>query len=67
MRVTLNIPDSLINELIIETGEKNKTKIIQTALEELLKNTKRKKCKKLRGKIDLDIDLEKYRAMDMVP
>lgn len=66
MRATLNIPDSLINELIIETGEKNKTRIIQTALEEMLRNTKRKKFKKLRGKIDLDIDLEKYRALDMV-
>jgi len=29
MRATLNIPDALINELMIETGEKNKTKIVK--------------------------------------
>jgi len=66
MRATLNIPDSLMNELIFETGEKNKTRVIRKALEEMLRNIKRKKFKKLRGKIDLDIDLEKFRAQDMV-
>ena len=65
MRATLNIPDSLINQLIAETGEKNKTRIIRTALEEMLKKIKRKNFKKLRGKIDLDIDLEKFRNQDM--
>ena len=66
MRATLNIPDSLINQLIAETGEKNKTRIIRTALEEMLRKIKRKNFKKLRGKIDLDIDLEKFRAQDMI-
>ncbi len=66
MRATVNIPDSLINQLIAETGEKNKTRIIRTALEEMLKKVKRKNFKKLRGKIDLDIDLEKFRAQDMI-
>ncbi len=65
MRATLNIPDALINQLIVETGEKNKTRIIRNALEEMLKKIKRKNFKKLRGKIDLDIDLEKFRAQDM--
>ena len=66
MRATLNIPDSLINQLIAETGEKNKTRIIRTALEEMLRKIKRKNFKKLRGKIDLDIDLEKFRGQDMI-
>jgi len=66
MRATLNIPDALMDELIVETGEKNKTRVIQKALEEMLRNIKRKKLKKLRGKIDLDIDLEKFRAQDMI-
>ena len=66
MRATLNIPDALINQLIVETGEKNKTRIIRTALEEMLKKIKRKNFKKLRGKVDLDIDLEKFRAQDMI-
>lgn len=66
MRATLNIPDSLINQLIAETGEKNKTRIIRIALEEMLRKIKRNNFKKLRGKIDLDIDLEKFRAQDMI-
>ncbi len=66
MRATLNIPDALINQLIVETGEKNKTRIIRNALEEMLKKIKRRNFKKLRGKIDLDIDLEKFRAQDMI-
>ena len=66
MRATLNIPDSLINEFIIETGEKNKTKLIKSALEDMLRKIKRKKLKSLRGKIDLNIDPGKYRARDMI-
>ena len=66
MRVTLNLPDALINELIIETGEKNKTKIIKAALEDMLRKIKRNNFKKLRGKIDLNINLEEFRVQDMI-
>jgi hypothetical protein len=66
MRATLNIPDALINELILETGEKNKTRLIKAALEDMLKKIKRKKFKQLRGKIDLDLDVGKFRAQDMI-
>ncbi|MCP4220595.1 MAG: type II toxin-antitoxin system VapB family antitoxin [bacterium] len=66
MRATLNIPDELIEQLVAETGEKNKTKIIKDALEEMLRRIKRSKFKRLRGKIDLDIDLETFRNQDAV-
>jgi len=66
MRATLSISDVLINELIVETGEKNKTRIIQTALEEMLKKLKRRKLKKLRGKISIDLDLHKLRGQDLI-
>ena len=66
MRATLNLPDALINDLIFETGEKNKTKIIKDALEDMLRKIRRKNFKKLRGKINLDIDLEEFRAQDMI-
>jgi hypothetical protein len=66
MRATLNIPDRLINELVQETGEKNKTLLIRLALEEMLKKVKRNKLKKLRGKIDLDINLNELRRRDML-
>jgi hypothetical protein len=66
MRATLNIPDQLINELVQETGEKNKTLLIRLSLEEMLKKVKRSKLKKLRGKIDLDINLNELRQRDML-
>jgi len=66
MRATLSISDVLMNELIVETGEKNKTRIIQTALEEMLKKLKRRKLKKLRGKISIDLDLHKLRGQDLI-
>ena len=66
MRATLNVPDMLMNELIVETGERSKTKLIRIALEGLLKEIKRKKFKKLRGKIDLDLNLGEFRGMDMI-
>ncbi len=66
MQASLDIPETLINELILETGERNKTKIIKIALEEFLEKLKRKKLKRLRGKIDLDLNLAKYREQDMI-
>jgi hypothetical protein len=55
MKVTLNIPDALINDLIIETGEKNKTRLIRNTLEEMLRTIRRKNLIAMSGKIDLDL------------
>ena len=65
MRITLIIDDKILNEAIKETGIKNKTRLINKSLEEMLKKIKRDKLKKMRGKIDLDINLDKFRKMDM--
>jgi hypothetical protein len=66
MRITLNLPDDLMNELIRTTGEKNKTHLIRTSLEEMLKKAKRDKLLELRGKIKLELDLEGLRGKDMI-
>jgi len=66
MRMTLNLPDDLMNELIKTTGVKNKTYLIRTSLEEMLKKAKRDKLLELRGKIKLDLDLEGHRSKDMI-
>ena len=58
MRATLNIPDALINDLIVETGERNKTRLIKTALEEMLRTIRRKKLISMSGKMELDITVE---------
>jgi hypothetical protein len=69
MRTTLNLPDALINDLVIETGERNKTRLIKIALEDMLRAIKRKKLINLSGKMELDLTVEELvneREMDMV-
>jgi hypothetical protein len=65
MRTTLNIPDDLMNALMAETGEKNKTLLIRRSLEELLKRIRRQNLKRLKGKVDLEIDLPAEREKDL--
>jgi hypothetical protein len=69
MRATLNIPDVLINDLIVETGERNKTRLIKTALEEMLRTIRRKKLIAMSGKMEMDLTVEeliKAREQDMI-
>jgi hypothetical protein len=65
MRTTLIIPDDLMNDLMEETGEKSKTLLVRRSLEEMLQRVRRESLKRLRGKIDLDIDLETLRTKDL--
>ena len=69
MRATLNIPDTLINDLVLETGEKNKTRLIKAALEEMLRSIRRRKLMDMGGKLELDLtsdELISERKMDMI-
>ena len=65
MRTTLIIPDDLMKDLMEETGEKSKTLLVRRSLEEMLQRVRRENLKRLRGKIDLDIDLETLRTKDL--
>jgi len=66
MRTTLIIPDNLMNDLMGETGETNKTLLVSRALDEMLRRIRREKLKLLRGKMDLDVDLEALRKKDLL-
>ena len=65
MRTTLIIPDDLMNDLMAETGEKNKTLLVCRSLEEKLQRVRRENLKRLRGKLSLDIDLKTFRTKDL--
>jgi hypothetical protein len=65
MRTTLIIPDRLMKDLMEETGETSKTVLVRRSLEEMLQKVRRENLKGLRGKIDLDIDLEDIRSKDV--
>jgi len=62
MRTTLDIPDNLMNEAMKATHIKTKTKVIITALEQLIRRAQLSEIKEFKGKINLDIDLETIRG-----
>jgi len=66
MRTTLIIPDDLMKDLMEETGVKNKSLLVRRSLEEMLRRLRRENLKSLRGKLQLDIDLETLRKQDLL-
>jgi len=62
MRTTLDLPEDLLNEAMKATHIQTKTKVIVTALEELIRKSKITELKKYKGKVDLDIDLSTLRC-----
>ena len=61
MRTTINIPEKLLSEAMELTNISTKAGVIKEALVNLKKKKKIKHLKLYRGKIDLDIDLNKLR------
>ena len=57
MRTTLDLPEDLVVEAMKVSDIKTKTKVIITALEQLIKKSKISEIKKYKGQIDLDVDL----------
>lgn len=62
MRTTLDIPEALLTEAMKATQINTKTKVIITALEDLIKKSKISGLKKFKGKVDLDIDMNALRG-----
>jgi len=64
MRTTLNLPEELLTEAMQTTRIKTKTKVIITALEELIRKYTISGLKKYKGKIDLNIDMDSVRSRE---
>ncbi|RJP79503.1 MAG: type II toxin-antitoxin system VapB family antitoxin [Desulfobacteraceae bacterium] len=62
MRTTLDLPDNLVNEAMKVTSIKTKTKVIITALEQLIRKSQLSEIKEFKGKINLEIDLDTIRG-----
>ena len=61
MRTTLDLPENLLSTAMKATHIKTKTKVIITALEELIRKNQISKLKQYKGKIDIDIDMNQLR------
>jgi hypothetical protein len=64
MRTTLDLPEDLLIDAMKATHIGTKTKVIIMALEELIRKNKIAGLKKFKGKVDLDIDMNKLRDRD---
>ncbi|MCD4715458.1 MAG: type II toxin-antitoxin system VapB family antitoxin [Desulfobacterales bacterium] len=62
MRTTLDLPEDLIDEAMKASQSNTKTKVIITALEELIRKSNISGLKKYKGKVDLDIDMNTIRG-----
>ncbi len=62
MRTTLDLPEDLVSEAMKTTNIKTKTKVIITALEQLIKKSRISEIKKYKGQVDLNIDLHEIRG-----
>jgi metal-responsive CopG/Arc/MetJ family transcriptional regulator len=65
MRATLNIADNLIEEVQRLSGVKSKTKAIETAMTEYIRQKKVEQLLALRGTINVDYDWEAEEEREM--
>jgi Arc/MetJ family transcription regulator len=65
MRATLNIPDTLINDLLKVTGEKTKTRAICLAIKDFIRRKRREKLLSLSGKIHFDLDWKDMEEIEL--
>lgn len=62
MRTTLDLPRELLEEAMKVSHAETKTKVIITALEELIRRARLAELKKFKGTVDLDMDLDAIRG-----
>jgi Arc/MetJ family transcription regulator len=61
MRTTLDLPDDLLSEAMRLSKVRTKTGAVVLSLQELINRRKIERLRKLKGKLDLDIDLDSLR------
>ena len=62
MRTTLDLPEDLLNEAMNVSRIGTKTKVIVTALQELVRRNRISELKHYKGKVILDMDLDTIRS-----
>ena len=65
MRATLNIPDDLIAEVQLLSGQKSKTRAIVTVMEDYVRRQKMQALLDLRGKVRIEYDWEQEEDLEL--
>ena len=61
MRTTLDLPEDLLKEAMQLSNARTKTGTVILSLQELISKRKIERLRELKGKLDLDIDLDALR------
>ncbi len=61
MRTTIDLPETLVKKAMKVSNQRTKTAVIVTALEDYVRKSRIQGLKKFRGKVDINIDLNKLR------
>ena len=61
MRTTLDLPNALVEEAMKLSHQRTKTAVLITALEDFVRKSRIQGLRKFRGKVKLDLDLDKLR------
>lgn len=61
MRTTIDLPDALVEEAMKLSHQKTKTAVLIAALEDFVRKKRIQGLRKFRGRIDIDLDLDKLR------
>ncbi len=61
MKITIEIPEDLMNEAVRVTQARTKTALFKSALYNIIQKNKIKSLKNYKGKVDLNIDLNSAR------
>jgi len=61
VRTTIDLPQRLVEEAMKVSHQRTKTAVIITALEDFVRKNRIQGLKKFKGRVDLDIDLNKLR------
>ncbi len=61
MRTTLDLPKTLVKEAMKVSHQRTKTAVIIAALQDMVRKSKLQQLKGFKGKVDLDLDLDKLR------
>jgi hypothetical protein len=61
MRSTVTIEKDVLDDLLAETGAKNKATAVKQAITDYLRRCKMEKIKSMKGKLDFDLTAEDLR------
>jgi metal-responsive CopG/Arc/MetJ family transcriptional regulator len=64
MRTSLNIDDTMLFEVMQETGKNNRSEAIRIALAAFLKQQRKNKILALRGKVDIEDNWQQLRELE---